>query len=154
MGKAGRPRKQFTREQLDDARDLLGRRVYPSRVAGQLREKHPGLTVPQSYRLIEAAQREVYDSLRQEGKADDPLTAQYVFLTSVIADEKATNRDRIAASAVIIKLLGLHKLAESLGVGDVDAVLATILQRQTGRPPLARAGEGSTNGHPHTNGVG
>jgi hypothetical protein len=141
--KGGRPKLEFTRDQLDDARDLLGRRVYSSRVAKELRDKYRDLSVHASYELIAAAQREVYDAIRGGGKADDPLTAQYVFLMAVIADPAAKHRDKIAASAVIIRLFGLNKLIDALGETDAENLLAEMVARKAARTAPA------TNGAPH-----
>lgn len=143
VNKGGRPKKAFTREQLDAAKYLLGRRQYPSRVAKALRAKFAGLNLPQSYRLIEAAQREVVEAFAGDGA--DPLSATYLFLVSVMAGKDEGTRDRVAAAAVVVKLLGMHKLIKSLqDAGGVDEFLAGVLAR--------RASAVGTNGH--ANGTG
>jgi hypothetical protein len=131
----GRPKKTFSREQLDRAHWLLGRRQYPSRVATALRKKWPDLTLARAYKLIEEAQREVYEQFAGDGAS--PLAATYLALRQVMAAPSEKTRDRIAAASVIVKLLGMHKLIKGLqDAGDVDEFLAGVMQRQ-----LARAGE-------------
>lgn len=130
-GKGGRPRKDFTREQIDRAKRLLGRRQYTSRVADELRREF-GLGRDKAYLLIEAAQREVVASFAGDGA--DPLTAVYLFLLSVMASGREKTRDRVAAAAAIIRILGLSKLIKSLqDAGDVDEFLAGILARRAER---------------------
>lgn len=136
-GKTGRPKRKFTPEQIDTAKHLLGRRIYPSKVATELRTEFPDLNVPQSYRLIEAAQREVVEAFAGDGS--DPLAATYLFLVSVMSGEDETTRDRVAAANAAIKLLGMNKLIKSLqDAGDVDEFLAGVMARRA-----ARAGEKS-----------
>lgn len=131
----GRPKKQFSREQLDRAHWLLGRRQYPSRVVTALRKKWPDLTVARAYKLVEAAQLEVYEQFAGDGAS--PLAATYMALRQVMAGKDEKTRDRIAAASVIVKLLGMHKLIKGLqDAGDVDEFLAGVLERK-----LARAGE-------------
>ena len=141
----GRPAKKFTPEQVDRAKHLLGRRQYPSHVARDLREAFPGLTTPMSYRLIGQAQQEVFESLRGDGSGvNDPLTSTYLFLQSVVAGEKERTQDRIAASSAIIKLLGLNRLLDQLGTGDVDEFLAGVLARRKAREEAAAPVEGDS----------
>lgn len=135
MGKKGRPKKAFTREQLDRAKYLLGRRQYPSRVAAALKRKWPDLGVNKSYELIEAAQQEVYEQLAGDGS--DMLTSTCLFLKAVMGESKERTRDKVAAAAVLVKLLGMHKLIKNLQeAGDVEAFLAAVVERRA-----ARAGE-------------
>jgi hypothetical protein len=124
--RGGRSKRVFTPEQIDAAKELLGRRVYPSRVAKELRDKFPDVNVPQSYRLIEAAQREVYESIRAEGRGNDLLTAQVLVLTEIQAHAMTRDRDRIAATAVLVKMLGMNKLIEHLGAGALDEFLGNL----------------------------
>lgn len=128
MAGRGRPKKSFTREQIDRAKLLLGRRQYPSRVAEGLRKKWADLTLARAYKLIEAAQREVYEHFAGDGS--DPLAATYLFLQSVMAGQAEKTRDRVAAASAVIKLLGMHKLIKGLqDAGDVDEFLAGVLAR-------------------------
>lgn len=130
--KKGRPPKSFTRDQLDKAKQLLGRRQYPSRVADGLRKLFPDLNVPQSYKLIEAAQREVYDQFAGDGS--DPLAATYMFLQSIVAAGGEDTKDRIQAANAIIKLLGMHKLIKGIqDAGDIDTYLAGLMARRAAR---------------------
>lgn len=141
--KGGRPKRQFTPDQIDRAKFLLGRRVYPSRVAALLARKY-ALPLRQAYRLVGAAQKEVYDALRADGHAGDPLTAMYLYFASVVGDPKEKTRDRTQAANGAVKLLGLNKLLDTLGSSDAEAVLAGILQRQQAAKLAspARAGDG------------
>lgn len=128
MPRTGRPKKQFTREQIDRAKLMLGRRQYPSRVAEGLRKKWTDLTLARAYKLIEAAQREVYEQFAGDGS--DPLAATYLFLQSVMAGQAEKTRDRVAAATAVIKLLGMHKLIKGLqDAGDVETFLAGVLAR-------------------------
>ncbi|MBX9579705.1 MAG: hypothetical protein K2X87_05295 [Gemmataceae bacterium] len=130
--KGGRPPTEFTDDQLDRATELLGRRVFLSRVCDSLCREF-GLSRDVGYRLIGAAQRRAFDALRGKDPAADPLTAQYLFLMSVIADDDAKTRDKVAASLAVIKLLGLNKILDALGAEDADDVLAGILARRKDR---------------------
>ena len=105
---------------------------YPSRVAAELAERY-GFGRGVAYRLIDAARRAVYEGLRADGRAADPLTAAYLFLESVMADGSVPMQHRIAAASAIIKLLGLHRPGVQLGYGDVDAVLTAIVARWQAR---------------------
>ena len=129
----GRPAKKFSRDQVDRAKHLLGRRQYLSQAARDLRSEFPDLTITTSNRLIEQAQQEVCDSLRDGEGTNDPLTSTYLFLQSVVADGEERTRNRIAASLAIVKLLGLNKLIGRLGTGDVDEFLAGVLARRKAR---------------------
>lgn len=130
--KPGPKRKGFTREQIDDAKAKVGRMVYPSRVADELRQKY-GLSLNRSYALIDAARREAVDALA--GKSGtDPLVLLGMFLESVMGDEAVRMRDRVAAASVYAKTLGLHRLAEKLQDADrVDEFLAAVLARRQAR---------------------
>lgn len=134
MGKAGRPPKTFSREQIDRAKNLLGRRQYPSRVATALTKAFAAekLTLARAYKLIEVAQREVYDQFAGDGS--DPLAATYLFLQSVMAGGGEKTRDRVAAASAVIKLLGMNKLIKSLqDAGSVEDYLAGVLARSAAR---------------------
>ena len=136
--KRGRPKKVIPLDQLDRAKQLLGQRQYSSRVATELSQEY-GISRTVAYELIAKAQQSVYESLRGDGKADDPLTAQYLFLQSVIADDREQTRNRIAASAAVIRLLGLNKLLDLVNVGEVDDFLANVVKRRQERIAAAQA---------------
>lgn len=139
----GRPKKQFSREQIDRAHWLLGRRQYPSRVVTQLRKKWPDLTVARAYKLIEEAQREVYEQFAGDGAS--PLAATYLALRQVMAAPGEKTRDRIAAASVVVKLLGMHKLIKGLqDAGDVGEFLERVGIRQLARSLPADRAEGET----------
>ena len=105
------------------------------------------LTRDKSYELIDTARRQTFEALTADGRAGDPLTASYLFLESVVADEKVAMQHRVNAAQAIIKLLGLQKLLDRFGSADADEVLAAIVARRAAREALFN-GAAPANGKP------
>ena len=131
-------KKPFPPEQLDECRRMLGRKQYGSVVAHDLCEKYD-LKADRAYALIDAVREQVIRELSQQGGKDDPITAQFLFLQSIVADEKARTDHRIAASQTIIRLLGLEKFLKKLDGNDVNDFLANLASRSKAIAAAPRA---------------
>ena len=126
--KVGRPTK-ITPEHIDTARQLLGRVLYPSKVAQKLHEKYKfSLTI--AYEVIERARQEVIDSFKAAGTTKDPLLAICLSLEEIIADPKSSRTERIAASGQLIKLLNLDRYLQKLDTVGVEGFLASVMNRK------------------------
>ena len=128
----GRPEIEFTPEQIDDAKRAIGRRLYLSIVVAELAKRHK-IGRDSARRLIDAARQDVIDSFQASGTASDPLTAWHLALVAIVADPKASNRDKIAAIALGIKLLGLDRLAAKLGDLSPEDFIAGVMSRRAAR---------------------
>lgn len=112
----------FTPEQIDAARRYLGRLQYQSSAVNALTRKF-GLPVKRAYLLINEARKQTINEMLATGKAEDPLTAQFLFLQSIVGDESEDTKDRLNASKQLVQLLGLEKL-----LGD-DSEVEKYLQQ-------------------------
>lgn len=122
----------FTPEELDAARSLLGRRQYTSVAAKEIAKKCK-IGVDRAYNLIHAVREATIKELAAREGADDPLTTQYLFLLSIVADGKEGTRDRLAASQTIIKLLRLDKFLSNMAGDDVQDFLGELAARHAAR---------------------
>lgn len=104
------------------ARYYLGRFQYQSAAVKELTRKY-GLTLKRAYMLINEARKQTINEMLAKGQADDPLTAQFLFLQSIVGDEQQEMRDRLNASKQLVQLLGLEKL-----LGD-DSEVEKYLQQ-------------------------
>lgn len=127
----------FTPEQIDKARHYLGRYQYNSAAATELTKRF-GLTIKQAYRLLNTARELTYKEIVAKGDAADPLTAQYLFLQSIVGDQTEDTRDRLNASKQLVQLLGLEKLFND--DGDVLKFLTKLAGKQLGPEPEGAVG--------------
>ena len=128
----------FSPEEIDECRKTLGRKQYASLVAQGLSQNW-NMTLPRAYRLIAHVRAEVLRELSQQGATDDPITAQFLFLQSIVADETSHPSHRIAASQTIIRLLGLEKFLKKLDGNDVNDFLANLASRSKAIAAAPRA---------------
>ena len=128
----GRPAIVFELRHLDRAQELLGQRGYVSRVATELAQEFKfGRST--AYDLIRCAQAATVAALRGDAEGSDPLVQVYLSMLAIMCGEDERTCDRINAAGQIIKMLGLKKIADALGGGDVDEFLANILARRAAR---------------------
>jgi hypothetical protein len=130
--RTGRPPRAFTREEIDDAVRLIGLEVYPSRVAGRLKEKHPSLGRELCYRLIDEARSELVADIA--GTTGNPIAQLYASYLAVYTNPKSCDVVKLGALNGASKLLGLDKLIRGVQEsGSIEAYLAGVLARQTAR---------------------
>lgn len=120
---------QFSREQRDDCRRLIGGRQYVAEVVRELVKKHK-FGEDLAHRLIAETRAEILEELA--GRGVDPATGLFLFFESVMADRSEDTFARIAAGSNIMKLLGLKRITERAGGEDVDAFLLRLLKAQQG----------------------
>ena len=135
--KMGRPVREFTREELDAAQELMGREFFSSRIVGRLVQKFKssGMGRDLAYRLLEEARA---DLMRALAATDgNPVATLWAGSLAMAADPKVSASVRVQALNGAAKMLGVYKFAKDLQeAGDVEAFLAAVMERRA-----ARAGE-------------
>lgn len=130
----GMPAVRFDDAQVDFASLAVGQCQFSSRAVDRIVQKYPDLSRDLAFELLRVARARVFAEMRSRGE-DDPLTAVYLFLKSVIADEQADTRNRLAAANQIVRLFGLERLAKAIeGAGGVEEFLAAVLARRMSNP--------------------
>lgn len=137
----GRPRVEFTREQIDTAKEVLGSAVYASKAVGRLVRRFK-IGRDSAYKLVDLARDEVIQGLREEGSVGDPATAIALFLTSIMANERKPAETRIAAANSLTRLLALGRASGfASSASDVERFLADLLARQAARKAIEAAAD-------------
>lgn len=145
----GRPVTQFTQEQIDYCSIWLGKVQFTSRVVVMLCQKWPEISREMALELIRVTRARVFAEMRSRGE-DDPLTAIYLYLKSVVANEETEERHRLAAANQIVRLFGLERLAKAIeGAGGVEEFLAGVYARRLASGSVSRPGvpDGTGNGN-------
>jgi hypothetical protein len=133
----------WTTEQKDEAKRVMGKAQYPSVACKELR-RTLGLSREHAYELLKVSREEVYAEIIATGNASDPLTAQYAFLVSVIADPGTQTKDKLMAAKLVQELLGLEKLVATQKDISVEGYLADLVAKRQASARLNEPREGGT----------
>jgi hypothetical protein len=130
--KGGRPKKRYSREQLDFALELLGREHLSSRIVARLMEKFAGLGRAKAYKLVNEARGELRAQLAGEGF--HPAALLWGAYLRLIFRDDVRDEVRIQALNGAVKLIGAGALLEVLrDDGDATKLLEQIAARQAAR---------------------
>jgi hypothetical protein len=132
VAKRGRPKIEVTEEQVQRARELLGRYLHRSRVVGLL-TKEFSVGRPHAAAMVDRAVAEFRAELESKGPVD-LLTLTTAGLLNVAGADDAKPRDRVGALANLVRLLGLRAVFKDMAdADDVDKLLGDILARRAAR---------------------